>query len=78
MMMPEYGDFSLNEFRDALADSAPTPGGGSAAAVALSQAAALTKMVTSLTLGKERWESGWAAAELALDVTEKLFLEAMN
>ena len=43
------------EFQDALASSAPTPGGGSAAGVALGQAAALAVMVSDLTLGNENW-----------------------
>ena len=61
--MSEYGDMSLDEFRDALASDSPTPGGGSAAAVALSQGAALAIMVCNLTEGKEKWKDGWAAAE---------------
>ena len=39
-------DKTLNEFQSELASSAPTPGGGTACAVALGQAAALTKMFT--------------------------------
>ena len=62
-LMSEYGDMSLDEFRDALASDSPTPGGGSAAAVALSQGAALAIMVCNLTEGKEKWKDGWAAAE---------------
>lgn len=60
--MTEYGDMTLDQYRDALASDTPTPGGGSAAAVALSQGAALAIMVCNLTEGKEKWESGWAAA----------------
>ena len=44
---------TLQEFQDALASSDPTPGGGSAAAVALGQAAALAVMVSELTQAKE-------------------------
>ena len=43
-----WADVSLREFQDALASSAPTPGGGSAAGVALGQAAALAVMVEGL------------------------------
>ena len=50
--MSEYGNYTLDEYRDALASGAPTPGGGTAAAVALSQGAALALMVCNLTEGK--------------------------
>ena len=43
--MTDYGGMSLAEYRDALASDAPTPGGGTAAAVALSQGAALAVML---------------------------------
>ena len=62
-LMSEYGDMTLDEFRDALASDSPTPGGGSASAVSLSQAAALAIMVCNLTEGKEKWKDGWVAAE---------------
>ena len=70
--MTDYGDMTLDEYRDALASPDPTPGGGTAAAVALSQAAALTSMVADLTLGRERWQDGWPAAQAAKDVAEPL------
>lgn len=56
-------DMSLREFQAALASSSPTPGGGTAAAIALGQASALACMVADLTLGKDKWEAGWVAAE---------------
>ena len=56
-------DMTVREFQAALASSSPTPGGGTAAAVALGQAAALSIMVCDLTLGKEKWNDGWAIAE---------------
>ena len=43
--MSEYGNMSLDEYRDALASKNPTPGGGTASAIALSQGAALAVMV---------------------------------
>ena len=55
-----WSDATLREFQDALASSEPTPGGGSAAGVALGQAAALAVMVSDLTLGKESLREGWA------------------
>mgnify|MGYP003984979963 FL=1 len=53
---------SLRDFQSALASSSPTPGGGTASAIALGQAAALTCMVADLTIGKEKWKDGWGCA----------------
>lgn len=44
-------------FLDALASSAPTPGGGSAAAQAGAMAAALVAMVARLTVGKKKYSA---------------------
>ena len=60
-------DMSLRDFQAALASSSPTPGGGTAAAVALGQAAALTCMVTDLTIGKEKWQEGIESKEYPAD-----------
>ena len=61
---------TLKEFQDALASSDPTPGGGSAAAVALGQAAALAVMVSELTLAKESLSGGWSISEHVRSVAE--------
>ena len=61
--MSDFADMTLNQYRDALASNAPTPGGGTAAAVALSQGAALAVMVCNLTESNEKWKEGWGAAE---------------
>ena len=61
---------TLKEFQDALASSDPTPGGGSAAAVALGQAAALAVMVSELTLAKESLSDGWAISKQVKSVAE--------
>lgn len=58
-----WANKSLREFQDALASDAPTPGGGSAVGVALGQAAALSIMVSDLTLSNEKFADGWAVAE---------------
>ena len=58
-------NMSLRDFQSSLASSSPTPGGGTAAAVALGQAAALTCMVADLTIGKEKWQEGWGIADEA-------------
>jgi formiminotetrahydrofolate cyclodeaminase len=70
--MTDFGKFTLEEYRDALASGEPTPGGGTAAAVALSQGAALAVMVCNLTLGKERWRDGWAHSESCLAIATPL------
>lgn len=67
---------TLNEFQSELASSAPTPGGGTACAVALGQAAALTKMVIELTLGKDKWQSGWIHAERAKIKVEEILVKS--
>lgn len=70
--MTDYSELTLEQYRDALASDSPTPGGGTAAAVALSQGAALAIMVCNLTIGKERWEKGWTDAETCKRIAEPL------
>ncbi len=53
--MSEIKDKSVKAFIDELASKAPTPGGGSAAAVMGAQAAALISMVCNLTIGKPKY-----------------------
>ncbi|WP_333878517.1 methenyltetrahydrofolate cyclohydrolase [Methylobacter sp.] len=53
--MNEIKDKSVQAFIDELASKAPTPGGGSAAAVMGAQAAALISMVCNLTIGKPKY-----------------------
>lgn len=74
--MSEYGDMTLDQYRDALASAEPTPGGGTAAAVALAQGAALTVMVCNLTEGREKWAEGQEAAKAARAVAEPLLERA--
>lgn len=71
-------DMTLREFQTALASSSPTPGGGTAAAIALGQAAALTIMVGDLTIGKEKWQSGWEIANEAVALSIGLMTRAGN
>ena len=70
----KWMDMTLREFQAALASSSPTPGGGSAAAVALGQAASLAVMVCDLTLGKDKWNEGWINAE----TTQQIAIPMMN
>jgi formiminotetrahydrofolate cyclodeaminase len=53
--MTDFGKLPVEGFLDALASEAPTPGGGTAAAVAASMGAALAEMVAALTLSKEKY-----------------------
>ena len=62
-MKTPWMEMTVREFQSALASSSPTPGGGTAAAISLGQAAALTCMVADLTMGNEKWQSGWDVAE---------------
>ncbi|MDD8014195.1 MAG: glutamate formimidoyltransferase [Acidobacteriota bacterium] len=52
-------DLGLREFANALSMDSPTPGGGSAAAVCGALSAALTAMVSNLTVGKKGHENVW-------------------
>ena len=45
---------SVEAFSDELSSSAPTPGGGSVAALMGSMGAALVSMVANLTIGKKK------------------------
>jgi glutamate formiminotransferase/formiminotetrahydrofolate cyclodeaminase len=54
---------ALGRYLDVLASAAPTPGGGSAAALAGALAAALAAMVANLTIGRERF----AAVETSME-----------
>jgi len=78
MSEDEWSEMTLREFQTALASSSPTPGGGTAAAVSLGQAAALSCMVADLTLGKEKWESGWGIAEKTQECAIGMFGRALD
>ena len=69
-------DLTLDEFQTHLASNSATPGGGTAAAIALGQAAALAEMVAGLTLGKEKWQSGWSAADTARAVCGRIMVRS--
>ncbi len=59
--MTGFSRLSLEEFLSALASEAPTPGGGTAAAVAGAMGASLAEMVAALTLSKEKYAASHAA-----------------
>lgn len=53
--MTNFEQLSLGQFLDALASDAPTPGGGTAAAISGAMGASLAEMVAALTLSKEKY-----------------------
>jgi formiminotetrahydrofolate cyclodeaminase len=57
----DFSSSTLQGFVDDLASSAPTPGGGTAAAVAGAMGAALAEMVAALTLSREKYASAHEA-----------------
>lgn len=65
-------DKTVQGFLDELADKAPTPGGGSAAAVMGAMGAALVSMVCNLTIGKKNYEAVDADMQALLTRAEAL------
>jgi formiminotetrahydrofolate cyclodeaminase len=63
---------TLQQFLDGLASKAPTPGGGSAAAIMGAMGAALVGMVCNLTLGKAQYAAVDAEMQALLDEAEAL------
>ena len=70
--MTEIKDKSIQSYLDELASKAPTPGGGSAAALLGAQAAALTSMVCNLTIGKPKYVEVEADMQALLNKSESL------
>lgn len=74
-------ELTVKAFADILGSDAPAPGGGSAAALTGALGAALTAMVSSLTLGRKKYE---AYQDFAADLYAKAsdlkvrFLNAME
>lgn len=76
--MPELTNKSATaDFLEALASAAPTPGGGSVAALTGALGAGLISMVCNLTLGKEKYKGVEAEVARLLEESEKLRLELM-
>ena len=65
---------SIERFLDDLASGAPTPGGGSAAAIIGAMGAALVSMVCSVTLGKKGLEAVAPEMKTVREQSEKLRL----
>lgn len=73
--MPAIKDKSVQNFLDELASKAPTPGGGSAAAVMGATSTALTSMVCNLTIGKKGYEEVEADMQILLEKSETLRMQ---
>ncbi len=65
-------DQPIERFLDELASKAPTPGGGSAAAIMGAMGAALVGMVCNLTVGKKNYEAVEAEMRDMLEQSENL------
>src|SRR5271170_1902897 len=63
---------SVEKFLDDLAGGDPTPGGGSAAAIAGAMGAALVSMVCNVTLGKKGYENVESEMRAILQESEKV------
>ena len=77
-MDDDYSRMTVKEFLTALSSSSPTPGGGSAAAISLGNAAALTCMVCDLTLSKEKWKYSWELVEKIQSIAAPIFLDSFE
>ncbi len=77
----ELSELTVRSFANLLGSDAPAPGGGSAAALAGSLGAALSAMVSALTLGRKKYEEFQDLAQTGFDRASALkdaFLEAME
>ncbi|MEA1832288.1 cyclodeaminase/cyclohydrolase family protein [Methylobacterium durans] len=63
---------TISKFLDGLASSAPTPGGGGAAAISGAMGAALVSMVCNLTIGKKKYVEVEAELKEVLAKSEAL------
>ena len=76
--MTDFSKLSLEQFLAALASEAPTPGGGTAAAVAGAMGAALAEMVAQLTLSKEKYASAHEALRPIAEAGQLARTEFLN
>lgn len=65
-----FADLTVSAFSEALASAAPTPGGGSASAIAASLAASLTAMVARLSADRPKYAPYVKTHARALDAAE--------
>ncbi len=65
-------NISITDFLDRLSSDAPTPGGGSVAALTGALSCSLTSMVGSLTYGKKKYEEYWKEAKKIIEEAKEL------
>jgi formiminotetrahydrofolate cyclodeaminase len=63
---------SIADFLERLSSDAPTPGGGSVAALVGALSSSLTSMVGSLTYGKKKYEEHWDEAKRIVEEAKTL------
>ena len=63
---------------DSIGSEAPTPGGGTVAALTLAHAHSLAAMVSRLTIGKNRWQDGHEISNIIIDSSEESLQRAIN
>lgn len=77
-VMPRFSEMSVGELLSALASPDPTPGGGTASAIAGAMGAALLMMVSGLAKSKTDSDDEKAALEAARHALEPLRTELMR
>lgn len=65
-------ELTLREYTERLSSGEPTPGGGSAAALAGGLAAALAGMVARLTIGRKKYAEHEVEMQMVLDQADRL------
>ena len=63
-------DLSINEFLSRVDSATPTPGGGSVAALVISQGISLVRMVGHLTIGKKKFNE--LSEDIKLDYVSRI------
>lgn len=76
--MTDFSKLSLDGFLAALSSDAPTPGGGTAAAVAGAMGASLAEMVSALTLSKEKYAASHDAVRPIAEAAQLARAEFMS
>jgi formiminotetrahydrofolate cyclodeaminase len=65
-------NITITDFLERLSSDAPTPGGGSVAALAGALSCSLTSMVGNLTYGKKKYEEYWEESKRIIDEAKEL------
>jgi formiminotetrahydrofolate cyclodeaminase/predicted GIY-YIG superfamily endonuclease len=71
-LMSQLVEMPIHQFLDELAGAAPTPGGGSASALAAAMGAAMVSMACNLTIGREKFKDVEAELQEVLVRAEEL------